>query len=50
MPFWQVEGLAFYGLLCGYTVHAARAATRRGTVSPDRFAYRLPEGRGIRVR
>lgn len=27
MPFWQVEGLALYGLLCGYTIHAARAAT-----------------------
>src|SRR3546814_2883159 len=29
MPFWQVEGLALYGLLCGYTIHAARAAARR---------------------
>ena len=28
MPFWQVEGLALYGLLCGYTIHAARAAQR----------------------
>lgn len=28
MPFWQVEGLALYGLLCGYTIHAARAAPR----------------------
>ena len=28
MPFWQVEGLAFYGLLCGYTIYATRAATR----------------------
>lgn len=27
MPFWQVEGLALYGLLCGYTIHAARTAT-----------------------
>ncbi|MBB4640204.1 hypothetical protein [Rhizorhapis suberifaciens] len=26
MPFWQVEGLAFYGLLCGYTLFSARAA------------------------
>ena len=26
MPFWQVEGLALYGLLCGYTIYAARAA------------------------
>lgn len=28
MPFWQVEGLALYGLLCGYTIHAARTAPR----------------------
>ncbi|SEH13226.1 hypothetical protein SAMN05428974_0705 [Sphingopyxis sp. YR583] len=28
MPFWQVEGLALYGLLCGYTIHAARSAPR----------------------
>lgn len=26
MPFWQVEGLAMYGLLCGYTIYAARTA------------------------
>jgi hypothetical protein len=50
MPFWQVEGLAFYGLLCGYTVHAARAAARRTTVPQDRLAYGFPESRGIRVR
>jgi len=29
MPFWQVEGLALYGLLCGYTIHAARTAAPR---------------------
>lgn len=28
MPFWQVEGLALYGLLCGCTIHAARTAAR----------------------
>lgn len=28
MPFWQVEGLALYGLLCGYTIYAARSAPR----------------------
>jgi len=28
MPFWQVEGLALYGLLCGYTIYAVRAAPR----------------------
>ena len=33
MPFWQVEGLALYGLLCGYTIHAARTAAWSG---PDR--------------
>lgn len=26
MPFWQVEGLALYGMLCGYTLFSARAA------------------------
>ena len=38
MPFWQVEGLAMYGLLCGYTIYAARSAQvpRPG---PLRFAY-----------
>ena len=29
MPFWQVEGLAFYGVLCGYTIYAARAGSAR---------------------
>jgi len=28
MPFWQVEGLAMYGLLCGYTIFAARMSVR----------------------
>ena len=31
MPFWMIEGLLFYGLLCGFTVHAnlqGRAAKR----------------------
>lgn len=38
MPFWQVEGLAMYGLLCGYTIYAARSAQvpRPGPLS---FAY-----------
>lgn len=30
MPFWQVEGLALYGLLCGYTIYAA-GSRRSGT-------------------
>lgn len=40
MPFWQVEGLALYGLLCGYTIHAARAA-RWGAASArrDRLSF-----------
>lgn len=35
MPFWQVEGLALYGLLCGYTLFSARAAvfSRRAAIS-----------------
>lgn len=34
MPFWQVEGLALYGLLCGYTLFSARAAafSRRAAI------------------
>src|SRR3546814_12599277 len=36
MPFWQVEGLALYGLLCGSTIHAARAAARRGAAPRGR--------------
>lgn len=28
MPFWQVEGLIFYAILCGYTFYASRAAER----------------------
>jgi hypothetical protein len=41
MPFWMIEGLLFYGLLCGFTVHArlqGRAAQRsvanRATLRP----------------
>ncbi|MFC3786581.1 hypothetical protein GGR90_002872 [Sphingopyxis italica] len=47
MPFWQVEGLAFYGLLCGYTVHAARAAARRGAAPArrDRLSHGMLESR-----
>jgi hypothetical protein len=47
MPFWQVEGLALYGLLCGYTVHAARASARRDA-APARLAEAatLPSGSG----
>ncbi len=39
MPFWQVEGLALYGLLCGYTIHATRAAPR-----PQKRSRRLISG------
>lgn len=34
MPFWQVEGLALYGLLCGCTIYAARAASRPRVRTP----------------
>lgn len=43
MPFWQVEGLAFYGLLCGYTLFSARAATlsrRAARSGSNRAPYR----------
>ncbi|KGB53096.1 Lipid A core - O-antigen ligase [Sphingopyxis sp. LC81] len=43
MPFWQVEGLALYGLLCGYTIHAARAAPR-----PQKRSRRLIPGAKVR--
>ena len=33
MPFWQVEGLAFYGLLCGYSLFSARAAALKRRAS-----------------
>lgn len=33
MPFWQVEGLALYGVLCGYTLFSARAGTRHQPVA-----------------
>lgn len=44
MPFWQVEGLILYGLLCGYTysasvasvVPAPRPVMRQHSISPSR--------------
>ena len=52
MPFWQVEGLAFYGLLCGYTLFSARAAAQRRRAARSGSA-RTPHrsrhsGQGIR--
>lgn len=43
MPFWQVEGLALYGMLCGYTLFSARAAafSRRAARSDS---VRRPSG------
>lgn len=38
MPFWQVEGLAMYGLLCGYTIYAARVAAQP-RLAPLRLAH-----------
>lgn len=31
MPLWQIEGLALYALLCGYTLFSARAAAGSGS-------------------
>ena len=42
MPFWQVEGLAFYGLLCGYTIFA-RSAARRAPSATSPRERRIPE-------
>jgi len=36
MPFWQVEGLALYGVLCGYTIYAARSAAHAPHVHRSR--------------
>src|SRR3546814_20281562 len=50
MPFWQVEGLALYALLCGTTLFTERVAAlrrgRRGTGSiraGSRKRYSRPE-------
>ena len=42
MPFWQVEGLIMYGLLCGYTYSASLAPARvkPRPIPPRRFAHR----------
>lgn len=44
MPFWQMEGLALYGVLCGYTLFSARAARleRRGALQGG---WTAPNGR-----
>jgi len=44
MPFWQMEGLALYGVLCGYTLFSARAARleRRGALQGG---WTTPNGR-----
>ncbi len=55
MPFWQVEGLIMYGLLCGYTFSAslAPAVALARPVSPRRFVRhqrQLLAARHARVR
>jgi hypothetical protein len=44
MPFWQIEGLIFYGLLCGYTlcVSAAPATRPQTLVESFRRSPRTP--------
>ncbi len=44
MPFWQVEGLALYGLLCGYTIYAAHAAPRPRPLRAAEARRRLSAG------
>jgi hypothetical protein len=39
MPFWQVEGLALYGLLCGYSIYQARASVWRRPASHMRLVH-----------
>lgn len=45
MPFWQIEGLIFYGLLCGYTVcvSAAPAGTRQTLLESFRRSPNAPQ-------
>lgn len=54
MPFWLVEGLAFYGLLCGYSLFSARAAAlsrRAARRDLGRASYKSRHSRpGIRPR
>ncbi|MCF8708217.1 O-antigen ligase family protein [Rhizorhapis sp. SPR117] len=46
MPFWQVEGLALYGVLCGYTLFSARASVlERRIARPSRRRSSHPEAR-----
>jgi hypothetical protein len=48
MPFWQIEGLIFYGLLCGYTVCVStRPARPRQTLLQ---AFRRPSPRAASLR
>ncbi len=41
MPFWQIEGLIFYGILCGYTLCAAPVRWRTRLL--DAHAARSPD-------
>jgi hypothetical protein len=38
MPFWQIEGLILYGILCGYTVCMSSARVHRPRPVPDKAA------------
>lgn len=46
MPFWQMEGLALYAVLCGYTLYSAReGAMQRRRLPPRRApSMRIPVG------
>jgi hypothetical protein len=51
MPFWQLEGLILYGLLCGYTLAFAPVGARRRSiwVAPPQPAAPVPFLRGDRA-
>ncbi|MBK5265681.1 MAG: hypothetical protein JJE34_10695, partial [Alphaproteobacteria bacterium] len=51
MPFWQMEGLALYGVLCGYTLFSARSAVvERGAARPPRRQWNGQRGqRSVRA-
>lgn len=44
MPLWQIEGLALYALLCGYTLFSARAAAGSGSALRPSRSRVVPRG------
>jgi hypothetical protein len=49
MPFWQIEGLILYGVLCGYTVCLSPARVRRLRPAPARAMPREIPARWVQT-